>query len=134
MPVGRTDYRDSVLSGKCGAGAIGKRDARPRRRARDHDVSASRGGARVYLRVQAAQQAGVEADFWALSAALSRQLPARSILARFRAAFAGMVCAEASGRRFCRDLCGLADPAIELAQALSRMGRDEEVDVPEPAG
>src|ERR1700733_2124568 len=44
-----------------------------------------------------------------------------------------MVCAEASGRRFCRDVCSVADAALELAQAISRLGRDGEVALSESA-
>src|SRR6266478_2958841 len=97
MSFGRADYWDSVLFGACGFGAIGERDARSRRCSRNHDVLAARGGARVYLCLQAAQFRGMEKDIWAVPPPVSRQLPARAVFARLCAAFAGMVCAEASG-------------------------------------
>ncbi len=38
---------------------------------------------------------------WTVSPAVSRELSARAVFARLRPPFAGLVCAEASGRGFC---------------------------------
>ena len=57
---------------------------------------------------------------------LSALLSAESGEQEFRPASAALVCAEPSGRGFRRDLCGLADAALELAQALRRLAGAEE--------
>src|SRR5258706_12232947 len=96
MSVGRTRDRDSVLPGARRAGRTGKGNARPGRCARNHDVPAPRSWPGLYIRVPAAQFAGVEAAVRAVSPAVSRQLSPGAILARLCPPLARMVGAEAA--------------------------------------
>src|SRR5271154_2374795 len=59
-------------------------------------------------------------------ATLSALLPAQSGEPELCPAFAAVVRAKPSGRGFCRDLCGLAAPALALAFSLRRLAGAQE--------
>src|SRR5258708_31391054 len=68
----------------------------------------------------------MEAVVWAVSAALSRELPAGVVFEGICPLSAGMVRAEASRRRFCGNFCGVDDAARGMAKEVSGLGRDDE--------
>src|SRR5579885_47687 len=63
---------------------------------------------------------------WSLLEALSALLPAQSGEPQSCPAFALVVCAEPSGRGFCRNLCGVAAATLPLAHALCGLAGAQE--------
>ena len=98
------------------------RDERSRGRARDHDVPAPRGGARVQLRVPAVRDARLAAG---CSATYNRRYRDDYRPVPFspevRAAHRRLVRAEASRRGLRRDVRGLAHAAFELAEQIQTL-------------
>src|SRR5207253_488161 len=82
-------------------------------------TDAARGGACLHIRLPASAKEKMAADLWAhVARGDAEYLPAAPVQPQLRHASRRLVCAEPSGRRFRRDLRGLAHAGTRLAQAL----------------
>ena len=121
-----------VLSGASAAGAARTSpDARGRgRHARMvHEDPAPRGGTRDRQRLQAAAAPAATADLRPVLHAVPRLLHAEAVQQKLRAAPGQLVRAEPPGRGFRRDVRGVAEPAVRLAQPLRRLAGAEEAGI-----
>ena len=124
QPVRHAGHRHPVLSRASAPDAARAQDdhrRRRRHRARVHAHPAPRGRTRRAARLSAQPPPPLAEAVRPRLEALSALLPARSGQQELRAASAAVVRAEPPGRGFRRDLRGLADAALELAQALRRL-------------
>src|SRR5207302_1590695 len=96
-------------------------DARGRRRDAGvvHETDAARGRSRVHVRLSTDASEKMAAMFRSnIAKGNAEHVPATPVQPQLRDAFGGLVRAESSGRRFCRDICCLAHARARLAQRL----------------
>src|SRR4029453_11911637 len=115
----------SVLS-RARPAASARADDDARSRGRDarvvHEINAARGGACLQLRLPASGKEKVATNFWTnVRRGDTELLSAAPIQSPVRCASRGLVRAESSGRRFCRDIRGLAHARTRLAPTLRRL-------------
>src|SRR5437764_7402491 len=112
----------SLLSRARSAACAGTHDdARSRRRNAGvvHETDAARGRSRVHGRLSTDASEKMAAMFRSnIARGNAEHVPATPVQPQLRDAFGGLVRAESSGRRFCRDVCGLAHARARLAQRL----------------
>ena len=126
LPRWAAGDRHSVLPRRSALGAARARDERSRRRARDHDVPASRGRSCVQLRIPALPHSRMAATVRPVQPPLSRSVPSRAVQPQVRAAHRRLVRAEASRRRLRRNVRRVADAALELAAPIQSMACHQE--------
>ncbi len=129
QPEQHAGHRLPVLSGASAADAARTQDdhrRRGRHARRMHAHPAPRGRPRHAALLCAASSSPLAAPVRPFIDALSALLSARSGEPEFRPASPALVCAKPSGRGFRRDVRGVADAALELAQALRGLAGAEE--------
>ena len=99
---------------------------RGRNLARVHGHPPSRGRPCAAARLPTAAPPALAAAVRPVVEALSALLPAQPGKPALRPASPSLVRAEPSGRGLCRDLCGVAAAALELADAICRLAGAEE--------
>src|SRR5207253_7549243 len=96
-------------------------DARVRRRDSGvvHETDAARGRSRVHVRLPTDASEEMAAMFPSnIPGENAEHVPATPVQPQLRDAFGGLLRAESSGRRFCRDVCSVAHARARLAQRL----------------